>query len=171
MTDPQLRTRLAQLGGELEQLLEPLVSWIREAQPLLAEYRTTAVALPEAVANPAWLVELPEAARVMGLAVGAARLLEEAAGTDEEPAAGDWAYVEFLLGVEGAARLRAGSPAMEPVATEVLLQRLDHLEATQRRLTALVEAFALTFGAASSRASEAMDLEQRRAGVRNPHAA
>jgi hypothetical protein len=111
MTDPALRVQLEQLGDDLEALLAPLQAWLHAARPALDRYRATTVVLDEAPGNPAWLVERPEAARVMGLALGAARLLDEVALVDEAAevhgSTGGWAYVEFLLGAAEAERLRA----------------------------------------------------------------
>lgn len=182
MTDPALNARLAQLGHDLEPLVEPLVAWAHRARPMLAEYRTAAVDLPESSENPLWLEELPEAADVMGLALALARLLDDAAGAADDP--GGWPYVEFLLGAEAATRLRQGSPPagpsvverLEPVADHGLVgERLDRLEASQRRLTALLESLSLALGAAGQVASETLGLAGPVAApgpeVRNTHAA
>lgn len=180
--DPALNARLAQLGRDLEPLVEPLAAWAHRARPVLAEYRAAAVDLPESADNPLWLEELPEAADVMGLALGVARLLDDAAGATDDP--GGWPYVEFLLGEEGAAQLRHGSAAagpsvverLEPVADhDPVGERLDRLEASQRRLTALLESLSLALGAAGQVASESLGLAGPVAApgpeVRNPHAA
>lgn len=173
MIDPELRGQLDQLGRELDLLVEPLVRWAAKAAPVLAAYRREATDLVEAPENPVWLVEEAEAARVMGRALGTARLLDEAAGVGDDT--GGWAYVDFLLGAREGARLRRRTTpdgdglaslhelsATEPGEVEA---RLARLEAEQREVRSLVETLAVALGATGRLAIDALAATSPEAGV------
>lgn len=160
---PSVTVELQALGDDLDRLAAPLLAWITEATPVLRRYRDQTLNLEESAADPSWIDELPAGARVMGLALGVAALLEEAAGTGE-PGAEGWDYVRHLLGPGPAAALRSCrwppgraepavaaveviDPPRPPVTPDTFGLRLAELERRQETLASLLENLTIVLGA------------------------